>query len=101
MAKTAKSNPKAISLNILCHVVQIGGSYIGITTIGGFRIKGARCDDQETALQALFYALAQRSNDDAVMGIQLELEGTTLDDAVLAAMATDEQSFELPNGDDA
>ncbi len=71
------------TVTLTCNVVNVtSGSWVGIAKVGGVQVRGRRCDTAFAALGALLFALSDQQNDDAVLGLQLELEGSSLDAAL-------------------
>jgi hypothetical protein len=67
-------------LTVTLRVVKIASSFIGICTVGGLEVRGNRCDSAQAAAQNLLANLGAPNNDNAAMGIELELAGMTLAD---------------------
>jgi hypothetical protein len=67
-------------LTVSLRVVRIGSSFIGISQVGGFDVRGQRCETAAAAAQNLFANLGAVNNDNAAMGIELALAGMTLAD---------------------
>ena len=58
--------------------IKLGSAYLAVTTIGGVTIRGGRGDNERIAVQSLLHRLSQTTEDDAVIGLELALEGHTL-----------------------
>lgn len=67
-------------LTVSIRVVKIGSSFIGISQVGGFDVRGQRQESAAQAAQNLFANLGAVNNDNAAMGIELALAGMTLAD---------------------
>lgn len=76
MATTKKTDVEVTLINVT------GTSWVGVARVGGVQVRGRRCDTALDALQATFYSLSRTDNDDAVLGLELSLEGATLDEAL-------------------
>jgi hypothetical protein len=77
---TPKPEASVEELTVSLRVVKIGSSFIGIAQVGGFDVRGQRCDTAAQAAQNLFANLGAINNDNAAMGIELALAGMTLQD---------------------
>lgn len=77
--KLAKAQKIDIEVTLV-HVTD--NSWVGIATVGGIQVRGRRCDTALDGLQAILYTLARTDHDDAVLGLELSLEGATLTDAL-------------------
>lgn len=78
-----------MKLDIRVHVMKVGGIYVAATQLGGINMRGARASSPPQAVRNLFFAIGEGSSDDHQIGLELAIEGTTLE----AAMA------ELPTGE--
>lgn len=65
-------------LKIDIRITAVEKSYIGMTSIGGFSIRGSRADNVEDAARSVLYKVSDKNNDEAALGLELELAGTTI-----------------------
>lgn len=61
---------------------RIGSGVIAAATVGGVLIRGGRADDERRAVQQVLARLADPRDDDAVIGLELHLEGSTISEAL-------------------
>ena len=75
------SNTK--TMNVPVTVMKIGTGYVAATQLGGITVRGPRADSEGTAVQNLMWTLGGQGRDstadDAIMGIELALAGTSFD----------------------
>ena len=65
-------------LAIVVRIAAVGKSYIGMTEIGGFTIRGSRADNPEDAARSVLYKVSDKANDEASLGLELQLAGTSI-----------------------
>jgi hypothetical protein len=65
-------------LNIKINTVKIASGYMSLTTVGGVQVRGRRCDSELYAVQSLLNTLSSTTDDNSVVGLDLELSGQTL-----------------------
>lgn len=66
------------TVTIPVNIMKVGTGYIAATVLGGVTIRGRRAETEPVALRYLFVSLAEATNDDVAIALELFLEGTTL-----------------------
>jgi hypothetical protein len=74
-----------MNLNVNISVVEIGSKFVAVTKVGGFTLRGKSATTSALAVRNLFFTMAgeDAASDDAVLGIELALSGTTIEAALL------------------
>lgn len=80
-----------MKLTIDVQVVKVSESYIAGTTLGGFTLRGKRATDKAGAVRNLLWLISGNDSDDAALGLELAIDGTTMEDQ-LALDAGDDGS---------
>lgn len=72
---------KKLSVNVTMMEV-VSGTFIAVTQIAGITIRGRRANTAQYAVRNLFHVLANasESSDDALLALDLLVEGTTLNE---------------------
>lgn len=70
----------AQQFTITVNIAAIGKSFIGVTEVGGFTIRGGRADNMEDAVRSVLYKLTDKNMDESALGLELALAGTTIND---------------------
>ena len=80
-----------MNLNVNISVINIGSKFVAVTKIGGFTLRGKSAETEALAARNLFWTLAgngESNSDDAILGIELALSGTTIETALIDAGTT-------------
>lgn len=67
-----------MELVLTIRTVKVGSGTLAACTVGGVTVRSARGQDDRHAVQSLLERLSDPHNDDAVIGLELELAGTTV-----------------------
>ena len=79
-----------MNLKMEIAVVKIGSGYIAGVRLGGQTVRGKRAPDEVQAVRNLCWKLAGEDRDDeAMIALELALEGTTLNRALALAEDND------------
>lgn len=70
------------SVTIEVQVLAVGRNFVARTELGGIQLRGRRADTAADAVRALLWRLADHTDDDAAIAVDLATDGTTLVDAV-------------------
>ena len=77
-----------MNLNVNISVISIGKKFVAVTKLGGFTIRGKSADTEVLAVRNLFFSLQSNdyaADDDAMLGIELALSGSTIETALIDA----------------
>lgn len=90
-------------LNVEVSVVKIGNGHVAATQLGGITVRGPRASDEAGAVQNLLWTLSGQgrggdANDEALMGIELALAGTSFEREI-GMQTTNERLLNEAGGD--
>lgn len=76
-------------ITIPIDVIRLGSGFIATTELGGIRSRGKRASTPVLAIRNLMALMVDDRDDDAVIGLELAMENTTLGDALALDSGSD------------